>query len=177
MSEITYNYEIISVDATAKCMEVVYSSEGRQTMHIGARLPFAGETIEGIVKTYAPVRYWQEQEAAVIVPEVGATGTVAPSVPQPPTPEQIRLLFERAIQKRLDDFARTRGYDNMLSVCTYAADPDPRFATEGQYCITVRGATWAVAYQILADVTNGIRSMPSSPEDIFPELPTLTWPV
>jgi hypothetical protein len=57
-------------------MEVVYSSEGRQTMHIGARLPYEGESLEAVIAMYAPVAYWREQELSVVVPEVGATGVL-----------------------------------------------------------------------------------------------------
>lgn len=75
---IAYTYEIVSVDPAARCMEIVYSSEGRQTMHIGARLPFEGESLEAVVEMYSPIAYWLEQEAPVVVPEVGATGVVSP---------------------------------------------------------------------------------------------------
>ena len=71
---IQYTYEIISVDEAARCMEVVYSSQGRQTMHIGARLPFEGETLEAVVAMYSPVEYWKQQEAAVVIPAVGTKG-------------------------------------------------------------------------------------------------------
>jgi hypothetical protein len=40
---IDYTYEIVEVDAAAKCMVVVYSAEGHETMQIGAPLPFEGE--------------------------------------------------------------------------------------------------------------------------------------
>jgi hypothetical protein len=79
---IAYTYEIVSVDPAARCMEIVYSSEGRQTMHIGARLPFEGESLEAVVEMYSPVAYWLEQEAAVVVPEVGTSGVVSPASPQ-----------------------------------------------------------------------------------------------
>lgn len=87
---IAYTYEIIAVDQQARVMEVVYTSPGRQTMHIGARLPYQGETVEAIVQTYAPVRYWEEQEAAVVVPSVGATGSVVPPEPPPVTLESVK---------------------------------------------------------------------------------------
>lgn len=85
---ITYTYEIIKVDAQARVMEVVYTSEGRQTMHIGARLPYVGETIESVVQMFSPVSYWREQEREVVVPAVGATGTIQsePEPLDPPTP-------------------------------------------------------------------------------------------
>jgi hypothetical protein len=98
---IPYNYEIIAVDQAARCMEVVYTSPGRQTMHIGARLPYVGEEVEDIVKMYSPVAYWKEQEANVVVPELGG-GTITPPEPPPPvviasvTMRQARLALHRA---------------------------------------------------------------------------------
>ena len=78
---ITYSYQIINVDEQARCMEVVYASEGRQTMHIGARLPYEGEQLEDVIKAFAPVRLWEEAEMSVIVPEVGLSGEIV-LVPQ-----------------------------------------------------------------------------------------------
>lgn len=82
---ITYNYQITKVDQAARVMEVVYTSGGRQTMHIGMRLPFTGESVEAIVQSYAPTRYWEEREAEVIVPTTGASGmvTIPTSVVKP----------------------------------------------------------------------------------------------
>lgn len=85
---ITYSYEIIAVNEQARCMEIVYTAEGHQTMHIGARLPYEGETVEQIVRMYEPVRYWEEQQLAVIVPQVGETGTLAPLPVQDQAPIQ-----------------------------------------------------------------------------------------
>ena len=89
---------------------------------------------------------------------------------------QIQQEIVTATQQRLDDFARTRNYDSILSACTYAADPNPKFAAEGQYCIDARGATWSKLYEILAEVEAGTRPMPSGYADIEPELPPLAWP-
>jgi hypothetical protein len=80
---ITYTYQIVSVDEAARCMEVVYSSENRQTMHIGARLPYEGETLESVVEMYSPVAYWRQQEMPVVLPAVGTTGTIAPGEAAP----------------------------------------------------------------------------------------------
>jgi hypothetical protein len=73
---IQYTYEILNVDQAARCMEVVYSSDGRQTMHIGARLPFEGENLEAVIQMYAPVVYWREQELPVAPPQIGAKGVI-----------------------------------------------------------------------------------------------------
>lgn len=81
-----------------------------------------------------------------------------------------------ATQQRLDDFAKTRGYDGILSACTYATSPTPKFAAEGQYCVAQRDATWAKLYEMLAEVEAGTRPMPTGYADIEAELPALTWP-
>ena len=85
---ITYTYTVISVDEAARCMEIVYEAAGHQTMHIGARLPYEGETLEEIVRMYAPVMSWEAAVRTVIVPNVGATGVLAPPVIQTPTQAQ-----------------------------------------------------------------------------------------
>lgn len=79
-------------------------------------------------------------------------------------------------QQRLDDFARTKNYDGMLSACTYATSTVPRFQAEGQYCVEARDATWAKLYDMLAEVEAGTRPMPNSFADVEPELPALAWP-
>jgi hypothetical protein len=77
--KLQYTYEIIKVDQAARNMEVIYSSEGRQTMHIGTRLPFENETLEAVIQMYAPVALWIEMEMAVVAPEVGQTGSIVVS--------------------------------------------------------------------------------------------------
>ena len=90
MTSIAYTYEIINVDPQARVMEVVYTSEGRQTMHIGARLPYVGESLEAIVQMYAPVAYWREQEAELAEVAAGTSGAVVPPQPQPVTLESVK---------------------------------------------------------------------------------------
>ena len=100
----------------------------------------------------------------------------APPVPPVKPPEQIQAEIVAATQIRLDDFARSRGYDSCLSCCTYATSPTPRFAAEGQYCVAARDATWAKLYEMLDEVLAGTRPMPSGYADIEAELPVLAWP-
>jgi hypothetical protein len=79
-------------------------------------------------------------------------------------------------QEHLDEFAQTRQYDNILSACTYANSPTPKFAAEGLYCIQQRDATWAELYKIMSEVEAEIRPVPASFEEIVGELPVLAWP-
>lgn len=104
-----------------------------------------------------------------------------PQIPNPPSvpdPQQIINEIVVATQVRLDEFAKTRAYDGILSACTYALDSNvPKFQQEGEYCVLVRGQTWATLYQILEEVQSGLRPMPSGYSDIEMDLPTLEWPI
>lgn len=91
-----------------------------------------------------------------------------------PSSEQIVSAYTAHIQKRLDTFAKTRGYDSALSCCTYATSTVAKFAAEGQYMVEARDLTWAQAYEILADVESGLRPMPTL-QELDAELPELVW--
>jgi hypothetical protein len=92
-----------------------------------------------------------------------------------PTPDELKIIIVRAVQGRLDTFAQSRGYDGILSACTYATDALPQFAAEGQRAIDLRSQTWAKLYAILGEVETGTRPIPDGYEDIEEELPTLSW--
>lgn len=93
-----------------------------------------------------------------------------------PTAAEIIANYTASIQKRLDDFARTRNYDGILSAATYATSQVPKFKAEGQYAVVARDATWAKCYEVLVAVEDGSRPMPT-PDELLVELPALVWPV
>jgi len=102
---------------------------------------------------------------------------LAAALPADPLPvETIIADFTAAIQKHLDDFAKTRGYDGILSACTYATSLVPKFKAEGQCCVEARDATWSTAYAMMAEVTSGAIPMPTRPE-VISAMPVLSWPV
>jgi len=82
-----------------------------------------------------------------------------------------------AAQQRLDDFAKTRNYDGILSATTYVGSTVPRFQLEGTYALHARDDTWAALYTVLEEVASGTRVAPSSYADIEPLLPPLAWPI
>lgn len=90
--------------------------------------------------------------------------------------EEFKAQIVNKVQERLDEFARTRNYDNILSAATYATSKVAKFAAEGQYAVEARDNTWAALYELMAEIESGIRPMPSSLDDIEVHLPTLTWP-
>jgi hypothetical protein len=91
-------------------------------------------------------------------------------------PAAVQERIVQQTQQRLDAFARTRNYDGILSLCTYATSTVPKFQAEGQYGVTARDATWAKLYEMLAEVEAGTRPVPTGYADIEPELPVLQWP-
>lgn len=91
-------------------------------------------------------------------------------------PERIKAAIVQATQDRLDDFARTRDYDDIKSASDYAGCSVPRFDVEGTYCRNARAETWAKLYDMLDEVNAGTRPMPTGYVDIESELPTLAWP-
>jgi hypothetical protein len=81
---ITYTYKITAVNEAARCMEVVYTTEGLTTYTIGTRLPFEGEQLESVIQAYAPIPQWIEESTPVVAPEVGVEGTIVPEEPAQP---------------------------------------------------------------------------------------------
>lgn len=83
--------------------------------------------------------------------------------------------FTNAAQQYLDNFANSRGYDNIVSAASYVASTIPRYASEAQRCIVLRDQWWYTLDGILKQVLEGQRPIPESFDDLLPELPALTW--
>jgi predicted DNA-binding protein (UPF0251 family) len=97
---IVYTYEIVAVDEAARVMEVVYTAEGHPTQHVGARLPYEGESLEAVIGMYAPVAFWEEQKKEVVIPSVGLTGSI--------DPEEMKKASEAALKEDAERMAMWR---------------------------------------------------------------------
>lgn len=112
-----------------------------------------------------------------IVPDANGY-PVAQDPPPPPAPtaEQIRAARIGAVQAHLDAAAKTAGYDNIYTACTYADEPAvAKFQAEGQAFRAWRSLVWAHCHQVLADVQAGVRSIPTDAA-LIAELPALKLP-
>lgn len=89
---------------------------------------------------------------------------------------KLRKDIVDAVQQRLDAFARTRNYDGILSLASYATSTVPKFAAEGQYGVQARDDTWASLYVYESQVAAGTLPPPTSFADVEPHLPVLAWP-
>lgn len=93
----------------------------------------------------------------------------------PPDLAALQREIVSSTQGRLDAFAQARGYDSILSACTYVTSQIPKFAHEGQMAVQSRDATWAKLYQILGEVEAQQRPVPTGFEDVEADLPALNW--
>lgn len=86
------------------------------------------------------------------------------------TIQEKQRTLESDVQKYLDDQAKLKGYDSILSACSYAAAPNI-FQIEGQSFLTWRAACWAYCYQVQDLVQAGAIPMPTA-EQLISQLPT-----
>ena len=97
------------------------------------------------------------------------------AAPAPPlTDEEITARLALAVQQHLDDTARQRNYDNIKSAALRASYVGP-WRAEGIAFAQWMDACWETAYQVQADVANGLRTTPTASE-LIAELPTLELP-
>ena len=133
------------------------------------------QQIKDAVVYFAPLAKWEAAKSPVIDSLIGVEGSGVVLPPEPP-PVDIQKLVVDSTQARLDDFAKTKNYDGILSACTYATSSVPTFKADADYCVAQRDATWAALYALMADVQAGTKPMPTSFADVESLLPTLAWP-
>lgn len=92
-----------------------------------------------------------------------------------PAYDQSYALIEAAkvaVQKHMDDKARSKGYDNIASAVTYAEeDSVPSFQAEGIAFRKWRSLVWAACYSIMEQAANGDIETPDI-EYILNTIPT-----
>jgi len=86
-----------------------------------------------------------------------------------------RKVLADAMQAHLDQTAQERGYDGILSLCSYATSANARFGPEGQAGVTFRDAVWAFGYGLIDEIQAGTRPVPTA-EELVAALPSIVWP-
>lgn len=96
----------------------------------------------------------------------------APEMPKEQKEAQIQKQLTDAVQGVLDNKAQELNYDSCLSVCSYIDTGVSRFDAEGKAFRAWRSAVWEKGYEILAEVQEGRREIPTE-EELLAELPEL----
>jgi hypothetical protein len=102
----------------------------------------------------------------------------AGNTPEPvdaPTSDESMAALSGTVQTHLDATARSKGYDSIISLCSYATSTHPQFGPEGLAGVNWRDAVWAKCQSVLADVLAGTRPVPTAGE-LLAELPAMVWP-
>ena len=86
--------------------------------------------------------------------------------------EELTALFKEKTQQLLDAKAREKGYDDILSACSYAGY-DNDFRAEGEAFGIWRAKVWKYGYGLLNAIAEGKHKMPASFDEILAEMPTL----
>lgn len=101
--------------------------------------------------TYPPITLYQRYQGEVLTVDAARKVVLVLHLVVDWTEQEIAnyLLAVRAeianvIQTRLDQFARTRQYDNIMAACSYANSTVPKFAEEGAYAALIRDQYWSV---------------------------------
>ncbi len=87
----------------------------------------------------------------------------------------VQTEISNVVKYKLDAFAMEKGYDNILSACSYATSTFPKFADEGNYAAQMRDSTWVAVHEIFQLAEEGLIDYPKSFADIESKLPTLVW--
>lgn len=94
------------------------------------------------------------------------------------TPSFLNTASEADFIKAVDDVlnaeARSKGYDNIISACSYCGVANA-FQMESIAFVQWRASVWQHCYQVLADVQSATRTKPTIAE-LLAELPTYTPP-
>lgn len=88
---------------------------------------------------------------------------------------QLVASFTDSAQQHLDAFAKTRGYDGIMSAATYINSTIPRYAAEATRALLLRDQWWSTLDTIMVAVLSEQRPVPASFDEILSELPALTW--
>lgn len=99
-----------------------------------------------------------------------------PVLIDPPVLDQNQIIqsFKDAIQNTLDEAAKAKGYDDIVSACSYAGYTNV-FQAEAIAFGQWRANVWAYGYAELDKVMAGTRPVPTVAE-ILSELPVLVLP-
>lgn len=89
--------------------------------------------------------------------------------------DNLKEEFMSAVQMHMDSEAKKKGYDNILSACTYANSTIPKFKAEGKAAVLWRDQIWDYCFVNIQSMQAGTRSLPKDIQSFIEELPKINW--
>lgn len=152
-------------------MEKVYYSPSTNGFYVqsinGSRIPT--DVVEVTPDQYVALMEGQSVGQQIIA-DAGVPRLTAPAS----SLDSVLAGYEAAIEARLDQFARSRGYRHGDRLASYKGSQNATWSAEAGRFIELRDQTWAKCYAIIAEVKAGKRSMPTL-DELLLELPVLSW--
>jgi hypothetical protein len=82
--------------------------------------------------------------------------------------------YGRVVGEHVHAVARSRGYDDGVSMASYATDPDPAFKAEALAFVAWRSAVWKAVAARMAAVQDGAPA--PGLQELVTSLPAIVWP-
>ncbi len=125
-------------------------------------------------------QYGYKQGLDIINDEIVSWPYSAPK----PTPEELDVLvaaysfYSKAkdyVQKTLESTAQQKGYDTVLSMCSYATSTNLQWKEEAEAFIFWRDTIMLNAVNVFNELLSNPSNVPDF-EDFKSQLPTINWP-
>lgn len=166
-------------------MQIIETTTGRALEYDGEQFPLPALAVDAVAHAYAtPSGLWvgvqEPGKPRPVYPGAGGQklGAIELEADADAVAEKLavetRARLTAAIQRHLDATAQVRGYDGILSLCTYATSNHTRFATEGRAGVEWRDSVWGTGFQLLDEVLAGAREIPTEGE-LIGLLPEIQW--
>lgn len=102
-------------------------------------------------------------------------GAISPALVGEELFSAFEVVVKDIVQARLDNLARQRGYDHIVSMCSYQFSPIAKYAKEAEYGISVRDTAWASLYQTFQEIRTGLRPIPTTEPILTAMFPAVSW--
>lgn len=89
--------------------------------------------------------------------------------------DALRDSYMSAVQMYIDSEAKKKGYDSILSACSYANSTIPKFKTEGKAALLWRDQIWDYCSVSFQEIQEGNRALPKDIQSFIEELPKINW--
>lgn len=93
----------------------------------------------------------------------------------PATVQHVYSLAGDYVSVKLDEFARTKQYNDFIHLTGYRYSAIPSFAAEAMRGYTLRDQIWANLLNYFTQVTTGAVPAPTSIADVDALIPAMTW--